>query len=270
MSSVSNAFTVNSLAGKPFPFSVEIQQESNLQRVSIYPISIYDIRDIIEKFSLDFFVVFDVDHYWTKNDSQQMTLAEVAEEQEVQFQSYDKEIIFLRKEEFSKFLANYLSHYNWETFDCLVEPKSELILENYVICKDHDWKSGEFLLNKLRKARFYLYSHDDCYLTVESSNKNFINQIIQRNIKIYTTTILSQKNLKIEVASFPHILINEVLSEKNTFTIFQENSFFEENNLIIPFSNTKYHFTEQKEYTFSGNISFDYEKNEWSVERKFQ
>lgn len=269
MSSVSNAFTINVLAGKPFPFSAEIQQEDDLQQLSIYPISISDISDIIQKFSFEFCVIFDVDHIWMKNDSRRMTLAEVAIEQKMQFQRYDEEIIYIRKKEFSKLSADYLSHYNWETFDCSDEPSSELILENYLICKDHDWKSESFLLNELKKAGFYLHSHDDCYLTLESSNEDFVSQIIQRNIQIYTTTILDQHNIKIEVSVFPDVFVKEILSKNKAFTIFQENNFIKKNNLIIPFSNNKYQFVEQKEYPITGNIFFDHEKNEWKVERKF-
>jgi hypothetical protein len=263
-----NAFTVNSLAGRPFPFSAEITQNGELRSLYIFPISIHNISDIVEQFSSNFCVIFDVDHYWTKNETEPMTLSDVAAEQKMQFKSYDKEIIYCEKKEFGKLTADDFYQYNCETFDCATEPTGELIVENYIICKDHDWKSGNFLLDKLKNATFYLSSHDDCYLLLETYTKEFIEKIIQRNFKIYATTVLSEENIPVEAANFPSEILSEILSENNTFTVFRENSFIRENDLVIPYSTIYFQFLEQKEYPIAGDICFEFLKNEWRFEKQ--
>src|SRR5687768_2471286 len=94
-----NAFTINSLVGRPFPFSAEFFQENEFHRLSIFPIQISSISNIIEKFSFDFCVIFDVDHYgWFEEGT--VTLTDVAEKQGVKFTNFDKEIIICEKREF--------------------------------------------------------------------------------------------------------------------------------------------------------------------------
>lgn len=263
-----NAFTVNSLMGGAFPFSAKIIVEGDLQGLYIYPISIYSISDIIEQFSASFCVVFDVDHYWTKNETEPMTLTDIAAERKLIFKSFDKEIVCCEKTQFGKLAGDDFSHYNWETFDCPAELDEELVLENYVACKDHDWESRKFLLNKLKKASFYLNSHDDCYLLVEAYAGEFIEKIIQRNFEVYVNTILAQKNISVKTANFPRAALREILSENNTFTIFQADGFIRENDLVVPFSATDFNFLEKKEYPCAGNICFDFLSNEWRFEKQ--
>ncbi len=261
MNKIPNAFTINTLMGSPFPFSATFSEKNNIHRLSIYPIQIRSIRFIIKNYIFDYCVIFDIDYY------QDETLSEIATEKGMKFQSFDDNIIICLKHEFEKLPVDYFPHYNWETFDCLIEPDSNLILENYIACKDYDWDSETFLLQNLKNSSFYLNSHDDCYLLLETYKKDLLLTIFQQNLMLFSYTVLFEKNINVKISEFPISWIEKILSKNQEITILQNNISVKNTKLCIPFSNTSFNFVEKKDYPISGYIFYGFAENQWSIEK---
>jgi hypothetical protein len=261
-----NAFTINLLGNSAFPFSAAFSQKENLHNLYIFPLQIESITDLIEKYVERYLVVFNVDHYWETKAGKWQSLVEVAQEQKLNFDIFDDETICFEKYELAKLLKDF-SHYNFAFFDFEEKPDIDLVLENYIIFDDQNWKEDSFLLNKVKKTSFFLSSHDDCYLNLETYNLNFLHDVFERNLQFYVSTYLLENEQKgVSDSKLEMQTLSEILSENKEVTICLKNTFAKENTLVIPFSNKKYDFYEQTE-EINGKILFDFENNEWKVER---
>lgn len=220
----SNAFTINSLNGISFPFSVEIKEKADTYRLHLCPIQIKDFTDLINDYSHNYFVVINMDHSWLKNETEILTLCELANEQKMIFDRFDDEIIGFEKAEITKLVGDNLPHYNFEFFDLKIKPKMEDVEEKYLLFDDYNWNEADFLLDKENETSVYISSYDDCYLFVETTSEEFIKKIISRNIKIYSSTILQDKNIQANISDFPDSLLEIILFNTKTFNILQKST----------------------------------------------
>jgi hypothetical protein len=255
---IPNAFTINRMwASKVlFPLSIQFQKINNVYQLLISPQRVIDLCDIFKEVGVTTFTVFDVDH------NNLLSLLEVTKEEAVVCQSIDTESIVIKIDEFSKLLST-LNHYNLNAFDVPSNWQEGKVIEAVLAVKEHNRASHELILTKINEASLFIFSHDDCYVLLETCNQSILYRTISRIVQIYTGTILAQEyNIFNVFDDIPQTIIDSLFSEIPFLTIFQEATILSENELRIGISKKKLYPLE-KAYPIDVFLSFNLSTGNW-------
>jgi hypothetical protein len=266
-----NALSINKLGikGGSFPFSAWITDKGGFYHLDMLPIQIKSIGDVIERFSASHCVIFGVEHHWNKAPGpgarfvEIMTLKEVAEDQQMHFRELDPETLICPSSEFHKLSENDFGHYDWKTFDCAGELIEENILIDY--CEAADWNGEPPLLGRLPRSTFCLYSHDDCYLCLETASIEFCEKLFERHLQFLAATFLTENAILETIPEVPRDLIKAIFSGGGAVTVFRPHIVFENGLLNIPFSDTPFKFEKDTIYHESGQLFLDTATDTWSL-----
>jgi len=113
-----NAFTINRLTGSFFPFSLEVSQKGNVISTFVCAQRVVDLCDLIEKHSLEYLVIFGVEHasQFDKFTKKEISIEGLATNAKIPFSAIDSETIVLPKEKLLPLLSTF-GHYNLNLFD---------------------------------------------------------------------------------------------------------------------------------------------------------
>jgi hypothetical protein len=163
-----NAFSINSFSGidGPFPLSFQVQRHTggylstraHAQRVaSLLPIAV--------EASILRLCVFSLDHYELSRDGCTVVpLVELARSHGLSSEVIDASTIVLSTASLLALVGD-VSHYNLYLFH-VPDSWSSSAIEDAVLAIT-DTSGGTCTLSKLPESRFYLSSHDDCYVHIE-------------------------------------------------------------------------------------------------------
>lgn len=175
------AININSLNGNSFPVTIEFAKTNNIYRIYLTPISVLEMINLL---SLNIFLVFNVDANEYDEGLRSFTLKQLADKYAAYLKAFDEETLLMNKEELVQ-LLDEISHYNL----CLIDAGIDTNLDKaiHIIDLADKWYE-KTIINEL-SANVFLSSHDDCYLHLETNNRNLAVELIALQIKILVATI---------------------------------------------------------------------------------
>ncbi len=259
-----NSLTINQLGlrGSPFPLSATFRQDvDGVFHISLFPLSVQEIADLLLNRVQDTCAVFDVDLH-SYCGSHQHSLEEVLEELEVSHDRLRPNCVTLSKSGLEKLIGE-VGHYNFHMIDLPTGLGADDIAEMRPILKDHDQR--EAMLPKVHGSRVFLDTHDDCYLYVESRDVDLLYGVFARLMQIYFgTLILRDRGSRPVISNVPLDEVSDILPAGSSFTALRENFRFYANRLMIAYSDVELEFTKKKEYPPVGVVEYDVYEGVWS------
>lgn len=221
--SKNRAININSLNGNSFPVTIEFAKTNNIYRIYLTPISVLEMINLI---SLNTFLVFNVDANEFDEGLKSFNLKQLADKYSAYLKAFDEETLLMNKEEFVQ-LLDEISHYNL----CLIDVGMETNIDKAIQIIDLADKWNEKTIIDELSANVFLSSHDDCYLYLETNNRNLAIELIALQIKILVATISDCSVDNLELNPKDVILKNEFsivipqnpikISERITWKIFE-------------------------------------------------
>jgi hypothetical protein len=266
-----NAFTIHKLGvpggAIPFPFGVSCYENTiGVFSLYLHPISLVDIGDFFKGFET--VIVFNVAHStedWKIGET--LALSELATNYEVDFRAVDTETIVISGEELEVLLVG-IDHYDFHAFDVPKSYTDEWIIEGVSAHLKHKRSKTNPLLPHLPNSDFFLYSHDDCSLHLDSYDVKFLKQIFERAMQIYAGTVLiEESNFEGEIAGIPKEIIDTIWPMNSGLTIFRALTEVEKSKICIGISQKEFNFREAGEYPVDFFILYDYVVGEWRISR---
>lgn len=179
-SSDNKAINCNSLNGNPFPVNIEFSEKNGFYKIYLIPMSVLEILELIP---LNTFLVFNVDAN-EYDGFKPLTLANLADKYSEYLKKFDEQTILMKKESIIR-LLNETSHYNF----CLIETKPEIDIDKAFQIIDLADKLDEITIIEETSSNLFLSLHDDCYLYLETNNKNLAFEVTALQIKTLDRTI---------------------------------------------------------------------------------
>lgn len=243
------ALNTNSLLGRKFPISVILDEEMNTYLLSLSPISLYEVIDILHIYGTKYYGIYGIDHYqWNSESNKLLTLKEIILQDRIEADFINDETAIITPKQLTKFLMD-LSHYNFKIVGYNSIPDEIDIIENqlesYRILRD-----GGCVITELN-GELFVSSHDDCYCYIECKSIELVKHVIGRLIKhmIYSF----DKNINTESIHVDESIFNFVISNK-TLTIIETEATDISNKWLV--YRNKYPFTrnEDKVKEFENSI----------------
>ena len=263
-----NASSINKigLQSEYFSFSAVVKEQQSNSSLWICPIGINEILDVIEEYSLEYIILFDIDHNWFETDFKHVSLEQLARIKKLECKSFGEEVISIKKESLKR-LIKRLSHYNFHAFDFPSVINENELIDYYFKCNDYNWNTNNNLLTEIGKSSWYIDSHDDCYLYIESLDRSFLNCIFERAMQTYVGTIIFEnKDFEFEISFIPKDIIDLLLLMEVPITIQAKYVTIHADKIQLPYSNNKFSLTEQQ-YNVVGIIEYDFVVNKWSLSK---
>ena len=202
------AININSLNGNPFPVNIEFSAKNGFYKIDLIPMSVLEVLELIP---LNSFLIFNVDAN-EYDGLKPLTLANLVNKYSEYLKKFDEETLLLKKESLIK-LLNEISHYNF----CLIDANSEIDIDKVIQIIDFADKWNKITVIEETFSNLFLSSHDDCYLYLETNNKNLAFEVIALQIKTLITTIsdCSVNDLKFDS--------NELITSDNFSIVIPQN-----------------------------------------------
>ena len=268
---VPNAFTIHKLGVPggviPFPFGISCYENANgVFSLILHPISLVNIGDFFNGFRT--IVVFNIAHSTEDLKTGEMVvLSELAASFEVDFRAVDTETIVISGETLEALLKE-IDHYDFHAFDIPKNYTDEGILAGVSNRLKHKLSKTNPLLPQLPNSNFFLYSHDDCSLHLDSYDVRFLIQIFERVLQIYAGTVLiEESSFEGEIAGIPKDFIDAIWPMNTGFTIFRDLTEVGKSKIWIGISKKEINLQEAGEYPSDFFIVYDYEAGEWGISR---
>lgn len=263
-----NAFTQNRLAGSFFPFSVKVSQKDGVSSIFVCAQRVVDLSDLIEKHAASNLVVFDVEQAsrFDKITKKEISIEGLAVNAEIPFSAIDSETIVLSKEYLPPLLSTF-GHYNLSLFDVKSSWNERQVISQVLAYQEHDWQNQEVILPRLTESGFFLNSHDDCYLTIESYCPDVSKDVFVRAIQIFAERILEKKIHSFpELPDFPQDLVNTFWKDNFGLTILERTTELKSDCLKLGVSKQPYNFREKKKYTPEFWIVYEVQNQKWLLQ----
>ncbi len=257
------------LEGSFFPFSFRLSQKASVVSVFVCPQRIVDLCDLIEQHTLDCLVVFDVGHTELSELTGKIkSLEDLATKSKIPFSAVNSETIVLRKQYLLPLLSTF-RHFDLYLFDIGNDWNEVQVTGQVLACREHDQQSHEAVLSTLSASQFFLYGHDDCYLTVETYEASAAKQIFARTLQIYAGTILDQENMPaFNVPEIPRDMLDAFWRDNLETSILRQATEIRDDRLEIGVSRQPFAFGEIIEYPLEFWIVYNVQNQTWLVETK--
>lgn len=198
-----------------FPYYYERNEYENIYELYIMGISINNIKDIIQKYSLNNIIIHDV----ALSTSDEEDIGDIAKKCNVNYKYFDNNChIIINKNDFENIID--FDHYEYYLFDT----ENELNELDFFTFRNRTANCGDVaeIQNKLQYSNIWIYTHDDDWLYTESKKKEYIDKLQIRFFEILIKKYLKKFNMneKIDII-FDKTFLN-VLQNKNKMTIIKK------------------------------------------------
>jgi hypothetical protein len=260
---IPNAFTLHRVGTPqgilPFPFGVASHEAAQeVVSLLLHPLSIVDLCDFLEHF--DSLVVFGVSHY-----EDGTTLSGIAEARDVAHRAVDTETIVIAGGDLAHLLSAF-DHYNFHTFDLPARWTEDDVIERVLNYHEFKWGRTRPLLPHLPHSRFFLDSHDDCNLYLESRDDLLLKRVFERALQMYVGTVLFQASgFEGEIAPIPGELLEELWPENASLTMLREATHVEGPSVHIGISPVEFSFQETRAYPTAFFVVYDGRTGKWHI-----
>ncbi|MBN1318286.1 MAG: hypothetical protein JXA42_22585 [Anaerolineales bacterium] len=262
---IPNAFTIHQLgtAGGaiPFPFSASTRHyENGVIQFRLHPVRVVEIADLFAQYPR--LVVFDVAYTsFDEQLSEQAALCEAIEFYGVDCQPVDHDAVVICGTDFPGLLSS-LDHYQFQAFlpgpAAAIETIEELLTGLRPRLRDAP------VLPRLPDSPFFLSSHDDCNLTLESAGPELPRLALERSLRYYAGTVLYQEiDYTGEIAGVPSNMLNALCPANSGWTIFRDQTTLTGRSLSIGVSSKPFLFTRNQTYPVDFHIEYRFDAGEW-------
>jgi hypothetical protein len=263
-----NAFTINQQAGSFFPFSLKVSETEDVVSMFLCAQRVIDVCDVIESHALDSLAIFGLGQTssFDEQTDEATSLVNLAAEAKVTFSAIDTQTIVLPKQNLLPLLSTF-DHYNLSLFDIGNNWTEDQVISQVMAYREHDWRGQETILSKLPGSTFFLNSHDDCYLTIESYDYDVPKHIFARALQIYVGTILAENQQSpSDIPEIPPNLLDMFWKDSFNITILRETTSLEKGQLKIGLSQQAYSFSESGCYEPEFWVSYDSQSQKWLMD----
>jgi hypothetical protein len=264
-----NAFIINSLAGAFFPFSTRVSRKGDVSRISLCPLRVIDILDIVEAHVMESVAVFGVGQAsrFDERTGDVLPLDRLAAEALIDYERIDADTIVLSRKYLFPLLS-YFAHYDLSLFDLEDGWDETRVIGQVLAFRGQDWDGPQHLLSGLPASRLVLDCHDDCYLTVESFDRRLPGAIFGRALQLYAGTLLGDTlRSAVDIPEVPGDLLDAFWMETIDLTILKRATEVGEDGLRIGVSRKAYDFRNgQGTYPVDFRITYRIAERKWGVE----
>jgi hypothetical protein len=260
-----NAFTINRLGvgGGFFPLSLHVTSAAGVTRAFLCAQRVTDIADQIAENSSGRLSVFGLEQYSVFDEVSDipLTLAGLTRLAGVEFTVVDEETVVFPAEKLKKLLSGF-SHSNLTLFDLPPEWDENTVIRGVLAYREHDWKADAPLLPEMPGSRFFIDSHDDCYLTVESVDTLLPRQIFARMLGLYAAALLGQA----DITGVTDGLVDAIWQEEFGLTILRESTEVTPSGLRIGVTRKPFNFRDDEVYPVDFHLTYDVNRCIWDRE----
>lgn len=235
--------------------------KDNVISMSISPIKLEHISDIILKHAKEYLIVFSVECV----EMDYKSLEQIANEFGIEYKLLSSGIIIISKHDFKRIIE--LGHWMFHIVDYPNLPDQEtgkrlVLVLNKLDCS----KIDESFLTKVSDSEIFIDSHDFTCFGIESYNPNVIKEIFKRTLLIYCGLVFRYKGLTIEnVSEIPDSIINQIYPLNSLISIVSAHSKKSDNKIIIPLSNENEITLSNRNYNIINYIEYNFSTREWNL-----
>jgi hypothetical protein len=260
-----NAFTINrlGLGGMFFPLSLRVTRTAAVTRAFMCTQRVTDIVDQIAENSSGHLAVFGLEQYSVFDEATDapLTLAGLARQARGVFTVIDEATVVFPSDELKKLLAEF-SHSSLTLFDLPPEWNENTVIRGVLAYREHDWSGDAPLLPEMPGSCFFIDSHDDCYLTVESAGTRLPRQIFARMLCLYAAAVLEQP----DIAAVPDGLVDALWQEEFGLAILRESTEITPTGLRVGVARKPFNFAENETYPSDFQLTYSPANRDWAME----
>lgn len=255
-----NAFTINRLNGGFFPLSLKVTRADGVTNAFMCAQRVADCADLIAEHSTGRIAMFGLEQYSVFDEAGEfpLSLAALARQAGLPFTTIDEETIVLPAGQLTPLLAGF-SPDDLTMFDLPSTWNVDAVIRGVLAYREHDWSGEELLLPELPGSRFFIASHDDCYLTVESSDSILPRQIFARMLGLYASTVIEQA----DIAAVPERLVNANWQDNFGLTILRDLTEVTPSGLHIGVACKPFNFRDDESYPVDFYLMYDVNGQKW-------
>lgn len=266
-----NGFTINRLGlnggSVPFPFTLSCSQAApGIYTLSLTPLRVIDMCDLLGRYQA--VVVYGVDGSFPFDHatSVPLTLDKVASDRAaIDHRTVDAHTLIVTADALYD-LLDWVPHYNLHAFDWQADQTEYDLITNVLETSDHDLHRAGPVLPRLIKARLFLDSHDDCYLSLESRDLPLLKAVFGRALRIYAGTVLAQDiQFEGEIAEVPETVVDRAWPEDSALTMLRRETIVAGSKVRIPASTREFDFRHDQPYPPAFLIEYDFVSGNWKV-----
>lgn len=193
------------------------------------------------------------------------SLVELARAASITPHVFADDVMSIAKDDLLALLEN-IHHYEFRIIDLPRVPTSEE--SNALYCHyGQDGGTGSPLgtANFPLSSSFYLHSHDDCYMLLESRDVDLPIAIIEKTLRTYANTALAEIGLTVQrINSVPRDLLNNLLAAPD-ISILRHHTNLINRVLNIGFSRASFNFREPADLGQDGQLELDIDSGAWRL-----
>ncbi len=257
-----HAFQNNSLAGCPglFPLSFTVRNEGpRLWSATLFAQSMKEASEVFLRYAGPWICVYDVSHYERDSSGTPSSLVELACDLGLAVTAPDRDVIVMPASKAAVFLED-LYHYNMSMYDIDRCNDADETLAHVLAAMDVRWDQGELVLRVIEGAHFYLNSHDDCYLHIESRSWEHLRDHLRCLLGHYASS-----RLAVPVALPPAGLVDDYLARYDSMSIVDAQAEVIGGVLRAPCAAEPFHFDGVRPAAVA-MVCLDAAAGEWSFE----
>jgi hypothetical protein len=187
-----NAFTINRIGSDTgsvaFPLAPTCRQPTpGVYTFSLCPLRVVVMCDLLGRYQE--VVVYGVDTVdYDRETGRLLTLDRAAAQRGIGHRTVDAETLILTTGALSD-LAGWLQHCNPHAFDWRADQTEHDLIANVLETREPDLYRAGPVLPRITKASFFLDSHDDCFLLLESRDLALLQAVFGRALRIYVGSV---------------------------------------------------------------------------------
>lgn len=222
-----NAFGVNTLGipGTPFPLSISVVGSEHLWTVHGTAARAHDLIDVLAVNAHDRVAVLNVgQNSWLDDDHAPWPLSHIARQQDITFTAHDirwaasprfspDDLLFTSWYDLHRLLDGW-STYDIEVFDLPGPVDGPGADELALIVNLHD--NAVALLPRLPGSRVYYSGHDDCHLSVETTDPTLPTRLFARLLALFAGSYLLEDDTEAITVPEPAVSLVETLVRQNS------------------------------------------------------
>jgi hypothetical protein len=174
------------------------------------------------------------------------------------FIAIDEETIVLPAGLLTPLLAGF-SPDNLMLFDLPSTWNVDEVIRGVLAYREHDWSGEGLLLPELPGSRFFIASHDDCYLTVESVDMLLPRQVFARMLGKYTAAVLERE----DIAAVPDELVDALWQGNFGLAILRDLTEVTPSGLRIGVTRKPFNFRDEETYPVDCYLTYNAVNRKW-------
>jgi hypothetical protein len=261
-----NAFMINLLGGGFFPFSAEVSQNEGVWRLQICAQRVLDLCDLLVKHGGEACALFGVGQFSLIDEvsGAALPLSRTAEELGVPARVIDEETIVVPSVLLFKLLCGF-SHYELNLFDLPADWTEEQVIRQVLEVQGDDGQGA--LLARLPASRVFLSSHDDCYLTLESTSEVVPREVFAHTLHSFACALLDDLSAtQMDAVELAPDLIESLWGDGFGLHLLRENVDLVNGVLRMGASKAAYDFGNPQPSTLDMWITYDPSTRKWAVD----